>query len=85
MPLGSSLLSLHAGITRLTNKVCLAQRRQTAKGRDYSVMALEVVAGNEARRYNNPGRSAQPATRSLLTSLMPITCVNYLAPHALAV
>ena len=55
MPLGSSLLSLHAGITRLTNKVCLAQRRQTAKGRDYSVMALEVVAGNEVPRHASVG------------------------------
>jgi hypothetical protein len=50
MPQGSSLLSLHAGITRLTNKVCLAQRRQTAKGRDYSVMTLEWVAGNKVRQ-----------------------------------
>lgn len=40
MPLGSSLLSLRAGGMRLINKVCPAQVRRAAKGRDYSVMKV---------------------------------------------
>lgn len=49
MPLGSSLLSLQAGVVRLINKVCLAQVRRAAKGRDYSVMKCDMALGEQKR------------------------------------
>jgi hypothetical protein len=54
MPLGSSLLSLQAGVVRLINKVRPAQVRQAAKGRDYSVMKEDMA------RRTKPSLSAHP-------------------------
>lgn len=68
MPLGSSLLSLQAGVVRLINKVCLAQVRPAAKGRDYSVMTANMARRTKPLLGAHPDR--QP--RSARTPSVPV-------------